>query len=105
MEQNNIRQALYIKGDGKEPSKLLKKEVENSIEVLVDKMRGLSLCSFAKEYSRSKLTIPCPKKLLAISDLEGEFDVMVQLLKANGVIDNSLNWTYDSSFGLNWRHG
>jgi len=49
-----------------------------------------------KAYQRSELSIPSPKKLFAISDLEGEFDTMVHLLQGNGVIDHALNWSYGS---------
>ena len=52
--------------------------------------------SLRKDYPRSELSIPSPKKLFAISDLEGEFDTMVHLLKANGIMDEALNWSYGS---------
>lgn len=33
-------------------------------------------------------------KITVISDLHGQFDLMVQLLKSHGVIDENLNWKY-----------
>lgn len=34
------------------------------------------------------------KKILAIGDVHGEYDAMVELLKSNGVIDEELNWSW-----------
>jgi len=95
--KNNERLAIYINGDGSTPSKMLQKVVTNDIKVSVDNDANTQfLVPLRRNYQRSKLTIPSPKKLFAISDLEGEFDTMVKLLQANGVIDASLNWSYDS---------
>lgn len=33
-------------------------------------------------------------KIVVISDVHGQFDLMVQLLKSHGVIDENLNWNY-----------
>ena len=97
LEENNIRRALYVNGDDRAPSELTEKEVKNSIEVTVDNDEETKFTvPLRKDHQRSELTIPNPKKLLAISDLEGEFDVMVNLLQVNGVIDNSLSWNYNS---------
>lgn len=98
LTENDTRYALYINGDGKTtPNKLLRKEVTNEFEVIVDNDAGTQFTvSLRKDYPRSELSIPSPKKLFAISDLEGEFDTMVHLLKANGIIDDALNWSYGS---------
>ncbi len=37
---------------------------------------------------------PGVKKLLALSDIEGNFSAFRKLLEANNVIDNSFNWTF-----------
>jgi hypothetical protein len=37
-----------------------------------------------------------PGKMCVISDVEGNFDAFVSILKANRVIDTSYNWTFDS---------
>src|SRR5262245_46433407 len=34
------------------------------------------------------------KKMLVISDIEGNFEAFRKLLQANGVIDENFNWTY-----------
>lgn len=94
---NGKRHAIYINGDGKTPSKVLRKKIINEIEVIVDNDAGTQFTvPLRKDYQRSKLNIPSPKKLFAISDLEGEFDAMVHLLQANGILDNALNWSYGS---------
>ncbi len=35
-----------------------------------------------------------PEKLIALSDIEGNFNALAALLTANGVIDSSFNWTF-----------
>lgn len=97
LNDNGKPHAIYVNGDGKTPSKILRKEIINEIEVIVDNDAGTQFTvPLRKDYQRSKLNIPSPKKLLAISDLEGEFDAMVHLLQANGILDNALNWSYGS---------
>lgn len=39
---------------------------------------------------------PEPSGLVAISDIEGNLDVFIKLLQANGVIDDRLNWVFGS---------
>ncbi|MEO9871610.1 metallophosphoesterase [Ekhidna sp.] len=95
LNEGASRFALYIHGDGNMPSKALKKDVTNEIEVIVDNAKGTRfIVPLRNSYQRSALNIPSPERLFAISDLEGEFDVMVNLLRANHVIDDSLNWSY-----------
>lgn len=45
-------------------------------------------------YPRSQLNYSTTENVLAISDIEGDFDAAVNLLIASGVIDNSLNWRF-----------
>jgi len=97
LTENDTRYALYINGDGKAPSEVLRQDVTNEVEVIVDNAEGTQFTvPLRKAYQRSELSIPSPKKLFAISDLEGEFDTMVHLLQVNGVIDHALNWCYGS---------
>lgn len=44
--------------------------------------------------SIEKNTYSKPKKMLVISDIEGEFAAMRKLLQANGVMDNNYNWIF-----------
>lgn len=39
-------------------------------------------------------SLPAPSKILAVSDIHGNLDGLVDLLKAQGVIDANLRWTY-----------
>jgi len=97
LTENDTRYALYINGDGKAPSEVLRQNVTNKIEVIADNDEGTQFTvPLRKAHQRSELSIPSPKKLFAISDLEGEFDTMVHLLQVNGVIDHALNWSYGS---------
>jgi hypothetical protein len=97
LTENDTRYALYINGDGKTPSELLRQDITNEVEVIADNDEGTQFTvPLRKAYQRSELSIPSPKKLFAISDLEGEFDTMVHLLQVNGVIDHALNWSYSS---------
>ncbi len=47
-----------------------------------------------KKIKPPKSTYKQPKKLLAISDIEGNFNAFYSLLLANGVMDTAYNWTY-----------
>jgi hypothetical protein len=97
LTENDARYALYINGDGKAPSELLRQDITNEVEVIADNDEGTQFTvPLRKTHQRSELSIPSPKKLFAISDLEGEFDTMVHLLQVNGVIDHALNWSYSS---------
>ena len=97
INDNNTPYAIYINGDGKAASKVLRKEVTNEVKVKVDNEACTQFTvPLRKDYPRSELTIPSPTKLFAISDLEGEFDTMVHLLQINGILDEALNWRYGS---------
>jgi len=91
------RYALTIRGDGKTPSKTYRNNITSEIEVTADNDKGTQfVVPLRKNYPRSILNIPNPKHMLVISDLEGEFDALVNILQVNGVIDDSLNWHYGS---------
>lgn len=47
-----------------------------------------------ERHPRPRLRWPMPERLLAVSDLEGDFAVATRLLQANGVIDGDLHWRY-----------
>ena len=58
-------------------------------------------CGYAKSVTvrDQPPTFPVPakftaKKLVALSDVHGQFDTMIKLLQANGVIDRELKWTF-----------
>ena len=92
------RFAKYITGNAYSPATQTQIEVTDEIEVVVDNESNTKFTVKLKEdFPRSKLNIAMPDRLLAISDLEGDFDAMVSLLSANGVIDSSLDWIYGKS--------
>ena len=39
-------------------------------------------------------SIPAQEKLLALSDIEGDYEALVELLRAGGVVDEELRWTF-----------
>ena len=41
-------------------------------------------------------SIPVPAKILALSDIEGNLDALIRLLRAGGAIDQDLRWTFGS---------
>ena len=46
------------------------------------------------EYSIEKSEYKMPEKLIAISDIEGNFDGFSGFLKKNGIIDSNFNWIF-----------
>ncbi len=42
----------------------------------------------------ARAVFPGPSKILALSDIHGRFDRMLELLKAHGVVDDRLRWTF-----------
>ena len=93
--ENGNRYALNLSGNGVDPAEVIKTEVSDQVLVKVDNEAGTQfVVPLRDQYERSVLSVPTPEKLFTMSDLEGEFDVAVNLLKANGVINDSLDWTY-----------
>jgi hypothetical protein len=72
--------------------------INDYVDVTVDnKLQTQFSVPLRDQYTRSDLSIPSAGKVLVVSDLEGRFDQMVQLLTVNGVIDESLNWTFGNN--------
>ena len=51
--------------------------------------------SLKPKLSNEKAEYNGVKKMLVISDIEGNFTALRKLLKANGVIDENFNWTFN----------
>lgn len=95
---NGNRFANYITGDNNSPAKLSRVDIKNTVSVTVDNQFNTNFTvNLRNSYPRSELDIPSPARYLAISDMEGNFDAMINLLKSNGVIDDSLEWSFGSS--------
>lgn len=57
---------------------------------------GNELFSFQLNQEKNKIrsTYNLPKKLVALSDIEGKYEAFISLLKVSGVINESLNWIF-----------
>ena len=92
---SNAPLALRVESTAKKVNNVTKLPVRGELQVTVDnKLKTQFNVPLRQSYSRSKLSYSTPEDVLAISDLEGDFDATVNLLVANGVIDNSLNWRF-----------
>ncbi len=69
---------------------------ETYLECVVDnKDRDAFLIPIMDQIKPPKSTYKQPQKLLAISDIEGNFNAFYSLLVSNGVMDKQYNWTYE----------
>ena len=64
------------------------------LEVQTDEPGKTFKVKLQPSLNNEKSTYGKPKKLLAISDIEGEFAALRKLLQGNGVIDANYQWTY-----------
>ena len=74
-----------------EKDKLIKTSILNG-EVIKS---SLSQNSFDTIYYPEKSTFKKIKKIAALSDLHGQYDLTIELLKNNRIIDENLNWNFD----------
>ena len=73
-----------------EKNKLIKKSIINS-EVISS---NLDINSYDTLYLPEKSTYNNVKKIIALSDIHGQYDLTIELLKNNKVIDKELNWNF-----------
>ena len=73
-----------------EKNKLIKKSIINS-EVISS---NLDINSYDTLYLPEKSTYNKVKKIIALSDIHGQYDLTIELLKNNKVIDKELNWNF-----------
>lgn len=73
-----------------EKNKLIKKSIINS-EVISS---SLDINSYDTLYLPEKSTYNNVKKIIALSDIHGQYDLTIELLKNNKVIDKELNWNF-----------
>ena len=97
--QDGKRYSLNVLGnDNSVMPEVIQTPVEKYINVVVDNAQQTQFSvPLRDQYSRAELNVPSPKKILVVSDLEGKFEQMVQLLTANGIINQSLNWTFGTN--------
>ncbi|NVK56522.1 MAG: phosphatase [Alteromonadaceae bacterium] len=89
--------ATYVNYSEVNGNQLTNLHVNSTVEVIVDDDAKTTFAvPLRLDYPRSRLEFSAPEKLLAISDLEGNFAAAAQLLIANGVIDKKFNWCFGS---------
>ena len=74
-----------------EKDKLINKSILNN-EVITT---TLNLDSYDTLYYPEKSTFKKIKKIAALSDIHGQYDLAIKLLKNNKIIDEELNWSFD----------
>ena len=74
-----------------EKDKLINKSILNN-EVITT---TLNLDSYDILYYPEKSTFKKIKKIAALSDIHGQYDLAIELLKNNKIIDEELNWSFD----------
>lgn len=56
--------------------------------------KSLKTSSYDTIYQAEKSTFNKIKKIAAISDIHGQYDLLIELLQNNRIIDKSLNWSF-----------
>jgi len=74
-----------------EKDKLINKSILNN-EVITT---TLNLDSYDTIYYPEKSTFKKIKKIAALSDIHGQYDLAIELLKNNRIIDEELNWSFE----------
>jgi len=91
----NKHTSLTVETNEQEINKVKHTAIKNDVLVTVDNTHKTQFSvPIRYSYPRSQLRYSTSEKVMAISDIEGNFDVAVNLLTANGVIDSSLNWKF-----------
>ena len=73
-----------------EKDKLINKSIVNGKVITT----LLSLDSYDTIYYPEKSTFKKIKKIAALSDIHGQYDIAIELLKNNKIIDENLNWNF-----------
>ena len=73
-----------------EKNKLIKKSIING-KVVSDILNNNSYDTI---YASEKSTFNKVRKIVALSDIHGQYDLVVKLLKNNKIIDKKLNWNF-----------
>lgn len=86
VEQN---QTLVVKKDS------VKLDSVNRFPVVVDNPeKDQFWVTLQRQYIPQQSIYPQPPKLVAVSDIEGNFEAFQSLLQAQGVMDQNFNWTF-----------
>ena len=71
-------------------NKLVKKEIING-EIIT---KNLPLSDYQTDFNPEPSTYNDIKKIAALSDIHGQYEVAIRLLKNNKIIDKNLNWKF-----------
>lgn len=73
-----------------EKDKLVEKKIVNG-QVIT---KNLKINAFDTIYSPSKVEFKNIRKIAALSDIHGKYELAIKLLKANKIVDKKLNWKF-----------
>ncbi len=98
---NDSVQTIYVDDDGYAIQKYKTSidEFDRKVKVNVfthdQKEKEIFSVSLADALEAPPSEYPASQKIMAISNIEGNFYILRKLLKANGVIDNDCNWSFE----------
>ena len=87
VQKNNIKSVQTDSVAAAQKSKI-------NLSVATDVPEKHFLVTLKKEIQNEKAVTPNVNKLLALSDIEGNFSAFRKLLQGNGVIDSAFNWIF-----------
>jgi len=73
-----------------EKNKLIEKNIISSKVIL----KNLKASSYDTLYNAGKSSFNRVKKIAALSDIHGQYDLLIELLQNNKIIDKNLNWSF-----------
>ena len=73
-----------------EKNKLIEKQIVNGMVFT----KTIKTGSFERTYIPEKATFNNIKKIAALSDIHGQYDLVIKLFKNNKIIDDNLNWSF-----------
>ena len=92
--QNSSLERFLAISDGPyifiEKNKLIEKQIVNGMVFT----KTLKTSSFDTTYTPEKSTFNNIKKIAALSDIHGQYDLVIKLFKNNKIIDDNLNWSF-----------
>ena len=92
--KNPIKENLLNFSDGPyvfiEKNKLIEKKIVDGVVY----SNVLTENSYDTIYTSDKSTFKNINKIAALSDIHGQYDLVIKLLNNNGIIDEDLNWTF-----------
>jgi len=74
-----------------EKNELIEKKIINNKVI----SKTLEASSYDTIYYSEKSTFHKIRKIAALSDIHGQFDLLIKLLQNNNIIDKSLNWSFE----------